>query len=248
MTGIPELQVLGVIADGLEAVRKADELRPDLIIMDIGLPRLNGLEATKQILRLVPQCRVLFLTQESSADVAQEAFRLGAWAYITKEQIATELPHAIRATLNGKRFIGSGIIVGASGLRTLQVKAPSNFDRPPAPLRNQGSQVVSFEIYSDENLLLEGGFRFIEAALQNGESVLVIACEALQVSVYQKVQSHGIDISAAVKSGNYTAIDAREMSPLFTMDDMRPSIYSAAILSLSGSQQECLVIACSRRC
>ena len=128
LTEIPELQILGVIADGLEAVRRAEELRPDLIIMDIGLPNLDGLEAARRILKLAPQCKVLFLTQESSLDMVQEAFRLGGWAYISKEQIPTDLPHAVRAALAGKRFLSKGITPDRSRLRDLQIKPPSNLD------------------------------------------------------------------------------------------------------------------------
>jgi len=71
-----DLQVICEVADGLEAVRKAVELKPDLILLDIGLPTLNGIEAARQIRKLAPESRIIFLTQESSADVMQEALSL----------------------------------------------------------------------------------------------------------------------------------------------------------------------------
>jgi len=74
-----DLQVICEVSDGLEAVRKAQELRPDLILLDIGLPSLNGIEAARQIRKLVPESKIIFLTQESSDDVIEEALRLGAW-------------------------------------------------------------------------------------------------------------------------------------------------------------------------
>jgi DNA-binding NarL/FixJ family response regulator len=74
----PELQVTGEASDGLEAVQKAQELKPDLILLDIGLPTLNGIEVARQVRKLAPKSKIIFLTQESSADVMQEALSLGA--------------------------------------------------------------------------------------------------------------------------------------------------------------------------
>jgi DNA-binding NarL/FixJ family response regulator len=73
------LRVVGEALDGLEAIQKAVEMKPELILLDIGLPTLNGLEAARQIRKLVPESKVIFLSQESSADVLQEALSIGAW-------------------------------------------------------------------------------------------------------------------------------------------------------------------------
>ncbi|MGC1450704.1 MAG: response regulator transcription factor [Candidatus Sulfotelmatobacter sp.] len=74
----PDLQIIGEVSDGLEAVQKAEELQPDLIVLDIGLPTLNGIEAARRIRKLSPESRIVVLSQEFSADVVQEALRLGA--------------------------------------------------------------------------------------------------------------------------------------------------------------------------
>src|ERR1700730_19303197 len=66
----PDLQVIGEASDGLEAVQKAQELQPELIVLDIGLPTLNGIEAARRIRKLAPESKIIFLSQESSADVA----------------------------------------------------------------------------------------------------------------------------------------------------------------------------------
>jgi DNA-binding NarL/FixJ family response regulator len=101
------LQVVGEALDGLEAIQKAVELKPELILLDIGLPTLNGLEAARQIRKLVPESKVIFLTQESSADVLQEALRIGAWGYVVKLGAETELLTAVEAVISGKRFVSS---------------------------------------------------------------------------------------------------------------------------------------------
>jgi DNA-binding NarL/FixJ family response regulator len=98
------VQVIGEVSDGLEAVRKAEELHPDLILLDIGLPSLNGLEAARQIRRLSPESKIIFVTQESSADVVEEAFSLGALGYVVKTRAEDELLAAVQAVILGNRY------------------------------------------------------------------------------------------------------------------------------------------------
>lgn len=93
----PDLQIIGEALDGLEAVHKAEELKPDLILLDIGLLTLNGIEAARFIRKLSPQSKILFLSQESSADVVQEAFSLGALGFVVKAHAGSELLAAVGA-------------------------------------------------------------------------------------------------------------------------------------------------------
>jgi DNA-binding NarL/FixJ family response regulator len=103
----PELQVVCEVSDGLEAVQKADELKPDLILLDIGLPSLSGIEAARQIRELSPESKIIFVSQESSADVVQEALSLGAWGYVVKTRAGHELLAAVESVLLGKPFVSS---------------------------------------------------------------------------------------------------------------------------------------------
>ena len=105
----PGLQIIGEVSDGLEAVRQAEELKPDLILIDIGLPTLTGLEAARQIRKLAPESKIVFLTQESSADVVQEALNLGARGYVVKTRAAIDLIAAVDAVLEGRQFVSDGL-------------------------------------------------------------------------------------------------------------------------------------------
>ena len=104
-----DLQVIGEASDGLEAVRKAEELKPDLIVLDIGLPTLNGIEVARRIRKLCPECKILFMSQVSSADVAQEAFSLGAMGYVVKAYAGRELSAAVEAVCQGRQFVSKGL-------------------------------------------------------------------------------------------------------------------------------------------
>jgi len=105
-----ELRVVGEVADGLEAVQKTSELKPDLILLDIGLPSLNGIEAAKQIRRAVPGTKILFLTLNSDADMVRAALNTGARGYVLKKDAGSELWPAIEAALRSDQFVSSGLV------------------------------------------------------------------------------------------------------------------------------------------
>ena len=119
----PDLQIICEVADGLEAVQKAEELKPDLILLDIGLPTQSGIVAARQIRKLAPESKIIFLTQESSADIVQEGLNLGARGYVLKTTAAISLLAAVDAVLEGRQFVSSGL----SGQNFTDASA-----RPPA--------------------------------------------------------------------------------------------------------------------
>jgi DNA-binding NarL/FixJ family response regulator len=105
----PDLLVIAESSDGLEAVQKAEELQPDLILLDVGLPNLNGLAAARQIRKLAPKARIIFVSQESSADVVLEALNTGAAAYVAKIDLL-HLLTAVDAVLDGRQFVSTALL------------------------------------------------------------------------------------------------------------------------------------------
>lgn len=104
-----DLRVIGEVEDGLQAVELARDLKPDLILLDIGLPGINGIEAARRILKLAPESKIVFLTQETSEDVVHEALNVGAGGYVVKSQAGSELLVAIETVLRGERFVSHGL-------------------------------------------------------------------------------------------------------------------------------------------
>src|ERR1700675_2223192 len=101
----PEWQVIAEASEGSEAVQKAEKLKPDLILLDIGLPKLNGIEAARQIRKLSPQSKIIFVSQESSADMVEAALDTGALGYVVKTRAGSDLLAAIEAAILEKQFV-----------------------------------------------------------------------------------------------------------------------------------------------
>ena len=102
-------ELIGNACDGVEAVRLAEQLQPDLILLDIGLPKLNGLEAARRIRELAPDCKIVFVSENRSRDIAEEALNIGAGAYVVKSDAGKDLLPAINAVLEGKRCVSTGL-------------------------------------------------------------------------------------------------------------------------------------------
>jgi len=99
--------VIAEASDGFEAVQKAKDLQPDLILLDIGLPTLNGIEAARQIRQLSPKSKILFVSEHRSVDIAEAALNTGAAGYVVKSDGTRDLSVAVDAVLKGEQFLSA---------------------------------------------------------------------------------------------------------------------------------------------
>ena len=167
------LHVIGVASDGLEAVQKAEELQPDLILLDMGLPSLNGIEVARQIRKLSPNSKILFVSQESSADVVQEALGTGAQGYVVKSDAGSELLEGVNAVLRGDRFVGNRF-AGYDLIGTSDRPDPESVRRNEGLARREEQNVGitgrhKLGLYSNDEAFLDGFTDFIMAALKVGK-------------------------------------------------------------------------------
>ncbi len=101
----PDCDVVGAVADGRALLEVAPELRPDIVVLDIAMPSLNGLDAARQLKRIMPEVKVIFLTVSEDPDLAAEAFRAGASGYLLKNSAASELLQAIQDVYHGRSYV-----------------------------------------------------------------------------------------------------------------------------------------------
>jgi len=200
----PECQVIAEASDGSEAVQKAEELKPDLIVLDVGLPNLSGIEAAQQIRQLSPNSRIVFLSQNSDLDVVRAALDTGALGFVSKIDAGDQLLPAVDAVLRGKQFVSS----------SLKGYVFTDTSAERAPHRHE----VLF--YSDEAVFLDSCTRFIAAALVAGDVAAVVATESHRDSLFQRLKAEGLDVDAEIKHGRYISLDVAKTLSTFMVNDM----------------------------
>lgn len=118
----PHCDVVGTAGDGRELLEAAQKLEPDVVVADISMPLLNGLEAGRRLKELLPNTKLVFVTVNEDPDLAAEALRLGASAYVLKKSAASELFHAIREVLAGRSYVTP--LVAPDGLDGIRERKP----------------------------------------------------------------------------------------------------------------------------
>ncbi len=215
----PKLQVIGEASDGLEAVQKAEELQPDLILLDIGLPTLNGIDAARRIREVSPTSKILFASENRSADIAEEALSTGGGGYVLKSDAAGELLPAIKAVLEGKRFVSASLTDHVLNVPPTQ-STPAHLYRDNVVTFTQPHNVgitshhaVGF--YTDDGYFLDDATQFIGAALKAGSAAVVVATESHRHCLLPRLRAYGLDIGEAIEQGRFIAINAADTISAF---------------------------------
>src|SRR5215467_8422741 len=179
------LQIIGEVTDGAEALQQVRELQPDLILLDIGLPTSNGIEVARCVRDVSPKSRILFLSENRSPEIAEEALSTGAGGYVVKSDAGRELLPAVEAVLQGKRFVSASL--SAHDLLEPTEGQSDNLQRKKlvTPFRAQKKIRHEVEFCADDAGFVDGFARFIEAALNAGNAVIVIATESHQAGLRQ---------------------------------------------------------------
>jgi DNA-binding NarL/FixJ family response regulator len=207
-----DFQVVGEASDGLEAVHKAQELQPDLMVLDIGLPSLNGIEVARRTRKLCPGCRIIVMSQEASADLAQEAFRLGAMGYVVKAHAGAELLASIEAVRQGQQFVSTGL----QGYQLFRQQVL------PSLLSGKVDSTHRHRVhfYVDDEAFLSGLTSFIEAGLKAGNPVIAVATRLHRKSLLERLLARGVDGVAAMEQGLYLSLDVDEALATFMVGDL----------------------------
>jgi len=213
----PNFMIIGEVSDGLEAVRIAQELQPELVLLDIGLPKLNGIEVARQIGKLCPQSKTLLVSQENSGDVVQGALATGAKGYIFKIDGGTELLMAINAVLRGDQFVSSSL----SAHNNEYTRDHAQHKKVIAPFPPQKVAIrheVAF--YRDDAAFVDGFARLAGSALQVGNAVVAVAAEPHRAGILKTLRGTGIDVDAALDAGRYSQLDVIDTLSSLMVNDL----------------------------
>jgi len=183
----PQYEVVGTVADGQALLREVVRIHPDLVLIDIAMPLLNGLDAAQQIKHKFPDVKIIFVTMIHDVDVIAEAFRRGASGYLPKTAAAAELLQAIREVLNGRSYLspsaagtvrsllrrseepaGKGAALTDRQREVLQLLAEGKLMKQVASVLNMKGRTVAFHKYRImEKLNLHNTAELVRYAIRN---------------------------------------------------------------------------------
>jgi DNA-binding NarL/FixJ family response regulator len=226
----PGLQIIGEASDGLEAVQKAEALQPDLILLDMGMPNLNGMGAIRRIRKLVPQSKILFVSQESSVDIVQGALSLGALGYVVKAHAASELLPAVEMVLEGRQFVSRGVSGHCLNRASNSPAVDSQEAHPALAKKQEKIWNHKAEFYSDDSAFVVGFSCFIESVLKRGNAVIVVSTESNREKILQRLLENGVDVVAAMEGGSCVALDVADTVSSFMKNDLPDPLRFSSIV------------------
>src|SRR5882757_7353878 len=239
LSGRVEWSVCGEAADGLEAVEKATKLRPDLVLMDVAMPRMDGVQATKIIRREVPEAEVVLISQNDPTAGRIQAIEIGACDFISKGDLSRDLLSII------DKIVGHRDLKTASDRNGRVPGAPESVSTVQDPdLKRQNGGGMNghihnepwcglldhaaprdhiVQLYQDEQFLSRAVCRFAVSAINHGEGVILVPTAAHWNALRPRLEAEGVDVKAAQACGQLTVVDADQLLPNFMRNAMPDS-------------------------
>ena len=188
----PGVRIVGEAADGLDAIRQAEALRPDVVLLDMSLPSLNGLEVASRIRAAIPDTKVIFLTVEASPEVVEQAFRCGAHGYVYKPRAHRDLLTVLDAITQGARFVNSGLERVAAG-------------------HSSASHHHHVAFCSSDEVVIRTLGRFIARHLDDGSAVVSLVADVHAEGVRRNLLASYVDLDVAIQEQRYVALQISDL-------------------------------------
>jgi DNA-binding NarL/FixJ family response regulator len=187
-----DLEIVGEAADGLDAIYQAEALRPDVVMLDIGLPTVSGIEVAERLRTTVPDAKLMFVTNESSMEVVDQAFSGGAHGYVYKPRALRDVLPVLDTIIRGGRFVSGGLerIAGGDSL---------------------ASHRHRLLFCSSDAILVAEFSRFIAGALDRGDTVIVLVTKAHDWSLQRTLQASQVDLALAIRQKRYVSVSITEL-------------------------------------
>jgi DNA-binding NarL/FixJ family response regulator len=187
-----DLLIVGEAADGLDAICQAEALRPDVVMLDIGLPMLSGIEVAGQIRSRVPDAKLMFVSNESSLEVVDQAFSRGAHGYVYKPRALRDVLPVLDTIIRGGQFVSGGLERVAQG----------------DSLASHRHHVV----FCSSDAVLVGAFsRFIAVELREGNAVVAVVTGAHEQSLQSSLEASRVDVALAIREQRYLPVNVNEL-------------------------------------
>lgn len=187
-----DLLIVGEAADGLDAICQAEALRPDVVMLDIGLPMLSGIEVAGRIRAIVPNAKLMFVTNESSMEVVEQAFSRGAHGYVYKPRAHRDVLPVLEAIIRGGRFVSGGL-----------------------ERIGQGDSLSSHRhdvVFCASDAVLIGAFtRFIAGELREGNAVVAVVTAEHERRLQSSLEASHVDVALAIRQQRYLPVNVSEL-------------------------------------
>jgi DNA-binding NarL/FixJ family response regulator len=222
--------IVGEAGDGPDAIEKAADLQPDLILLDVGLPTLNGIEAARRILAHDSNRKILFVSEHQSWEVAEAALCTGARGYICKADSGRELSPAMEAIVEGRRFVA-----GRLGGRVVHHRGH------PTSLNTRRHEAM---FYSNQEQCLDDWASIAERALNTGATFIVVAFDERRTRLQALLEARGLNVARAIRDGRFLSLSVDEASSQWMVDGFPdetrfwPAITSVMLAAARASTAE----------